>query len=55
MIQDLQNCQNYLKSCWGLGGISTASPVVLVTCLQAVNDALDILALKLQSDHTVPL
>lgn len=49
MTQDLQNCLNHLKSCWMLGEIPTASPVVLVTCLQAMNDALAILALNLQS------
>ena len=49
MIQDLQNCLNHLKSCWRLGEIPTASLVVLVTCLQAMNDAMGILALNLQS------
>lgn len=48
MIQDLQNCQNQLKSCWMLGEIPTVPPVMLVTCLQAMNDALSILALNLQ-------
>jgi len=46
-IQDLQNYQNHLKSCWKLGGIPIAS--VLVTCLQTMNDALGILPMNLQS------